>query len=417
MRAAYQVQAEQISVTYEGGLVQEISVSNVNILDDVTSQFVTSVVAPGYVHLYLVDSDGNLFGGPKVMNYDATKKWHVDGASVASVPNGQYGLFIEVQDAGNYANFTTTSKTLVSVVHAYYFDGNITAIYSPNLDTVSVPLAIPIKTTYTGTDAEDYLHSPAHLEWAKYSITNRWGDVVRQGDLLWDTTLDTPAYILPGVDLSWGGQGTMNLTVSFKFVGDPQTYSLSTTFERAQSTELIIMVVGILGGILVVVLLSVAVWVKRKGHGLDRYEADKKKKKKEKEIKILEISPADIKKAKRGKLPAKKKEEKKEREKGKTQESEDLIFSVPQWEVDELEESETAVEEAAASEPKFSYNLHCSTCNNWYQVEEFSKQKCPTCKKQMNVAVWCLHCQKWFDVPVPGQYSCPTCGQPLKFKK
>ncbi|MHA1732162.1 MAG: CHY zinc finger protein [Promethearchaeota archaeon] len=426
-----QIDSNTVKVTYTGGLSQTLSVSNLQFYNWDGTPITDLSAANQYARIYLVNATGSKFGTAIPLTYDADKKWHVDGASISSFPNGEYSLNVEVSNVSETNADDITTKNF-TIKHEYYFSDNLTASYIAKDDSVTLLNSfIPIATTYTGSDNASYIGN-ASATVHKYSVINKWGKTTREGNLTWDGK--TSLWLFPSeVPLAWSGQGNQTLKVEFQFKGYDSPYTLQTSYERGNSRELIILILGIAGVLTGVIVTVAVVYIKKKGHGLDRYEVDKKKKK-ESEIKVIEISTSDIKKARKGKLPAAKKgkvkEEKPKKEKGKTQESEDLIFSVPQWEVDELDEGTGEVEQevveekveeeadvTATGEVQFNYNMHCPSCNSWYQVDRAEGVKCPDCGVPLNVAVWCQHCQKWFDVPKPGKYACPICQNPLSFKK
>lgn len=401
-----------IETPYRGGRIQQVDVKGITLND-------TTLTSPE-VKFQFVNASGQKVTDKQSLTFDATNKWHKFNVSVASLPNGLYGLYIEVVsiETGNQVKSgnSTTSLDLFNVSHVYYFEEEIFAYYDDSSDTVQVA-EIKIATSYTGPGYNEKL---ANATTAQYCLLDAGGDLKATGDLIW--IQDSSTWATPGIEMAWQGQGNFTLEVTFQFPGSAQVHMESDTFQRFNQSETIIVGIIITIIVLVAVVVTVVVIMKRRGTGLEKYEKSVKKKKRD--IKVLEISSSDIKKAKRGKLPDKKKAKEQEKTKGRTKESNDLIFSVPQWEVDELDEEETETqEEETGSEQEttvpgdFTYNLHCPGCNSWYQVEDFTGQKCPECKTNLAIAVWCTQCEKWFDVPTPGEYSCPLCDRPLNFKK
>ena len=134
------------------------------------------------------------------------------------------------------------------------------------------------------------------------------------------------------IDLFWTGNGKFYVTVEFQSddmkkaeetdISDNEKY----TYERASIWEIVIIVTIALVVIFGIVILIVRIRLKREGVSVERKTKDTKK-----EVKFKTLSEDEIKKAKQ-----EKKKEKKE--KGKTEVSEDLIFSVPKWEVEDDDE-------------------------------------------------------------------------------
>ena len=92
-------------------------------------------------------------------------------------------------------------------------------------------------------------------------------------------------------------------------------------YERLNLTELALFF-GVIIGIIVAIVITIVFIRFRKNKGsYERKTTDDKG-----AIKIKEISKEELKKAKK---------EEKEKEKGRTEVSKDLIFSVPQWETDD----------------------------------------------------------------------------------
>ncbi len=98
--------------------------------------------------------------------------------------------------------------------------------------------------------------------------------------------------------------------------------NLRSTFEISRESILptIIAVICLTAGVIAIIIV---VGIKK-----SKKVDTKKPKEPKKDIKIKAISKDELKKAKKVEKP-------KKQEKGKTEESEDLIFSVPQWEVED----------------------------------------------------------------------------------
>ncbi len=131
-----------------------------------------------------------------------------------------------------------------------------------------------------------------------------------------------------GISLIWKGSGTYSVWLEFQHdsqtITTQQYISSPHLFERTALVEDFLFAMIIIIPISIIVAICVFIYLRKKPSSLEK----RKKNKKEKSIDII-----DLKKEKG-------KKEKQKSEKGKTQADKDLIFSVPQWEVDEEEEKE-----------------------------------------------------------------------------
>ncbi|MHA1150297.1 MAG: hypothetical protein ACTSR8_18880 [Promethearchaeota archaeon] len=167
----------------------------------------------------------------------------------------------------------------------------------------------------------------------KYHVyKDKYGkEEILDGNLEYDK--DDKEWKVLNIDLFWTGNGEFFITVEFqtKDMNKPVETDIDDSekhkYTRASIWEIVIVASTILGIVFGVVILIVGMRMKRQGVSVER----KVKEPKKKEVKFKTLSEAEIKQAKK-----EKKKEKKE--KGKTEVSEDLIFSVPQWEVDDDDE-------------------------------------------------------------------------------
>lgn len=135
-------------------------------------------------------------------------------------------------------------------------------------------------------------------------------------------------------NLAWTGSGTFYVSVVFK--NSSMTEEAATalvddglhSYGRTNLIEPILITIIIVGSILGVTILIILIRVKKQGVSVER-----KKKEPKGVIKTKAISKEELKSAKKAKKEAEKKET------GKTEIKGDLIFSVPQWEVDDDENS------------------------------------------------------------------------------
>jgi len=139
------------------------------------------------------------------------------------------------------------------------------------------------------------------------------------------------------INLFWTGNGKFYVTVEFQTVNMSKSVETNIsdddkyTYIRASIWEYVIIAAIAVGVIIIVVLIIIGIRVKRRGVSIERKVKESKK-----ELKIKTLTEEDLKKAKK----KEKKKEVKKKEKGKTEISEDLIFSVPKWEVDDEDSDE-----------------------------------------------------------------------------
>ena len=155
-------------------------------------------------------------------------------------------------------------------------------------------------------------------------------NLVDSGDLEFDD--EDEEWFLTKFDLAWSGSGTFYVTVEFKT--KEMSNSVETdisdkdehVYSRLNIMEPLLLILLIGGPILAVVIVIIFIRVKKQGVSVERKVKESKG-----EIKIKEISKEEIK-------AAKKKKKVEPKEKGKTEVKEDLIFSVPKWEVPDEDE-------------------------------------------------------------------------------
>jgi hypothetical protein len=155
---------------------------------------------------------------------------------------------------------------------------------------------------------------------------------VADGVLIWD--IDNLIWKKENINLAWTGQGKFFVSLEFKTEAMAQSYETDlkdqqyeSSYERYNTIEVIIIAGAIIGAIIGAVIIIFVIRSKKQGVSIER-----KSKAPKRDIKITQISKDELKKGVKGK------ELKDRKEKGKTEIKEDLIFSVPQWEVDEDED-------------------------------------------------------------------------------
>jgi Leucine-rich repeat (LRR) protein len=55
------------------------------------------------------------------------------------------------------------------------------------------------------------------------------------------------------------------------------------------------------------------------------------------------------------------------------------------------------------------FTYFCESCKIWYAVDEFSKIRCPNCRKPLKLSYLCRTCKRRFIVQRPNTYYCPIC--------
>ncbi len=172
----------------------------------------------------------------------------------------------------------------------------------------------------------------SEMEIYKYHIYS--GDInnlapIREGNLEWYNQSGI-IWRNVNINLAWTGQGKFFVTVEFKTYAMTKSYETTAqdnilySYERYSTLEIIIIALIIIGAIIGVVILFIVIRMKKQELSMKRTSKVSKK-----EIKVSQISKDELKKSK------KKAEKKEHKEKGKTEVKEDLIFSVPKWEIDE----------------------------------------------------------------------------------
>jgi len=200
-------------------------------------------------------------------------------------------------------------------------------IESPKVTLDGTLNVIQVVVNYTATnDTAPYADLVVH----KFNIYNDAAGTqkVLSGDLVWST--ERNVWEKRGIGLLWTWGGKFYVTVEFKNAAMSTSEETSIvddsfhSYERSGIEEIIITSIVIVCGIIGVAVLIVVMKLKKQDKSLERKTKDLSKE----GIKISVI--------KKGELETSKGEKKKEKkEKGKTEVKEDLIFSVPQWEVDD----------------------------------------------------------------------------------
>jgi len=157
-------------------------------------------------------------------------------------------------------------------------------------------------------------------------------NLLDSGELEFDD--EDEEWFITEFDLAWSGSGTFYVTVEFET--DDMSKSVETdvsvkdqhVYYRLNIIEPLLLILFIGGPIIAIVIVIIFIRVKRQGVSVERKVKESKG-----EIKIKEISKEEIKAAKKQKKIEPK-------EKGKTEVKEDLIFSVPKWEVPDEDEEE-----------------------------------------------------------------------------
>jgi len=250
-----------------------------------------------------------------------------------------------------------------------------------------------------------------NVEYAKWHLEKNDREI-KSGDLkfIYENYFESDQ-----ISLKWLGSGTYSIWIEIKFMGNiTSTESLKNEpnhkITRSAPLEDFLWITLIIVSIIVIVII-IAIFISRRG--LRQEEKRLKSGLIEKPVEIIDISKSNIQKIQ-------KQSEKKQ--KGKTQVSTDLIFSVPQWEEEDLEavSEQIGVPPESLTQPKIEqkkeiYTLHCASCNNWYEIDEYIESECPNCKTKLMIALYCNKCNKWFDVPKLGTYQCPKCSNKLQY--
>jgi len=248
------------------------------------------------------------------------------------------------------------------------------------------------------------------LDYAKWFV-EKDNRVIRQGDLKF---VSDNHFESGQISLKWLGSGTYYAWIEVSYKGnvtstESEKDDTSHKVLRSAPLEDFLHIATIIIAIVIAVII-IAIIISRRG--LRQEQKRLKASMIEKPIEIIDINKSNIKKIE-------KKQQKKQ--KGRTQISQDLIFSVPQWEEEDLEklndETSETKEGSKDLEAKIIYSLHCPSCNNWFEIDEYVETDCPNCQTKLLLALYCDKCDKWFDVPKMGEYKCPKCSNPLKFQK
>lgn len=201
----------------------------------------------------------------------------------------------------------------------YYVEG-------PNtLDQEILNIYVEVKSADTGETIEI-----SEIEVKKYHVykDQAGNEELMSGNLEFSETNNQ--WEARNINLLWTGDGTFYVTIEFKTTDMAESIETEISTETAhQYSRTIIMETMIISSIIIVIIVIAALVfvvkrMKEKGTAISgKTKTDKS------EIKIKQISKEELKK---------KKTEKKKPKKGKTEVKEDLIFEVPQWEVDDSDE-------------------------------------------------------------------------------
>ena len=200
-------------------------------------------------------------------------------------------------------------------------------IESPSITADGSLNVIQVVVNYTATNTTvPYDDLTVH----KFNIYNDVAGTqkVLSGDLVWNTAKSV--WESMGITLLWTWGGKFYVTVECKtaaITASEETSIIDDSFhsyERSGIEEIIITAIILVCGIVGIAILIVVLKLKKADKSLERKTKDLSKE----DIKISVIKKDELLKSKKEKVKEKK-------EKGKTEVKEDLIFSVPQWEVDD----------------------------------------------------------------------------------
>ena len=229
-------------------------------------------------------------------------------------------IFAEV--SGNSENISNSSLKNISTQEVYK-DLDIEFIVAgPNSHGKDV---LDIQAEVKNNDTDEIIDEKDMDEHKYHVYSDEEGNnEILTGDLEYDSK--GQEWIVEDLDLFWSGNGKFYVTVEFqtsnmsKAVETDIDDSTDHTYSRASIWETVIIVAAVIGIGIGVVIVIIVLRIKREGVSIERKTKEKKK-----EVKIKDLSKEE---------PKKKKEKK---EKGKTEASEELIFSVPKWESDDEE--------------------------------------------------------------------------------
>ncbi|MBD3349936.1 MAG: hypothetical protein GF364_00440 [Candidatus Lokiarchaeota archaeon] len=255
----------------------------------------------------------------------------------------------------------------------------------------------------------------SNTDYAKYHVLKDGNEII-SGDLNY---IEPNHFKVTGISLKFKGSGTYAVWVEISYLGtvtstEDQINGSEHYIDRSKPLEDFMWYAIIIVSLVILAIIAAIIVSKR-----SRRETKKRMKIKQKTgpIEVIDF------KQNAQRLSAKKKEKKK---KGVTEANEDLIFSVPKWEVDELEngseEDSTSMDAerdiiSVATEKKSGFSMHCPSCNAWFEIDEYIVTDCPECGTALSLAMYCPNDDKWFDVPEPGKYECPICSKQLKYSK
>lgn len=240
------------------------------------------------------------------------------------------GFFIIMLSYISIACFNFSEPTQISLTKEY--DGIDISYVVAGPNAYDNPQENDFLEVYATVKDNDTVIDEMEFEVSKFHIYSdmEGNNLVKSGDLKYDD--EEEKWQVENFDLAWTGSGKFYVTVEFKTedmdesvetdISDKETY----TYTRVNIIEPLILLFSIVG--VVVGIIAIVMITRSRRHGM---ALEGKKKEKKEKVTIKEISKTDLKK--KGK-----KENTKKKEKGKTEAKEDLIFSVPQWDIEEDEE-------------------------------------------------------------------------------
>lgn len=386
----------------DADMVPQLSISVSYVLDCNSGLNLTDVTAANNHSYVIIDKSNDAVVMTGLMDYDSSDDSFDAVASLGAIPNGVYYFamnFSRVSDGEwNYTEYLKSTGFQVS--HTVKIQYTVTI--SP--DMTSINIICTTNPTYALDPALDNTNAEVTYHIRKDSITVATGSLTYQSANLF-TGQNINVKHGTGIYYVW-------ITIDYDHVtgtisSENQINIPGHFFPRTAPLEDLLFYVIILAIVLGIILAIVFVYAKR-GHG--RVEKRKKTVVADKPLEVIEIDKTKTTKTQLGKSVQK--------EKGKTQANKDLIFSVPQWEEEELETQESksdSPQTTISTTSSSTYSLHCPQCNSWVEIDEYIKAKCPNCENPLLLAVYCPKDQKWFDVPEKGDFKCPICSGPLKY--
>lgn len=337
-----------------------------------------------------------------LLDYDSGDDSFSKLISLADVPEGDYYFALDF-DSGTDSNYTEFyADDPFTVEHTIYMDYSVV----PSSDLSSFSIDLQTSPTYTGYDALNDTNCVI-----KYHLKK--GNIQVKEDTL--NYVSENEFEANGINLKGFGSGTfyvwleldcnyLSETITTEDVQD----AIGHSFTRSAPLEDILTWIILVAVVVILVVVGALIYARR---GAGRVE--KRTKKKEDEV----IEVLDLKKSSATHLDTNRK---KKKQKGKTEVNKDLIFSVPQWEEEDLEAEKAAADfniEESIDEAPNQYTMHCSECDSWYEVDDLVELDCPKCGVPLSLAMYCPNDEKWFEVPDAGAYDCPKCSGPLRYSK